>query len=393
VRPGRTRPAVAPRYGFALAALSAGVGAATLDVRVENAFGPLTEFGETRAVIALYAGASEPDSHLRCEQAGVTRAGNVFDVVARLDPGAPSPGFVACEHRSVASLGTLSPGVYSVVANVVGADGRSVSVMRAEFSVTERGTKCNADPRFNTLTFTLAAKSLDEFARALAEDPAYRAQMGDIVYLGAAPYPRLAHPELQDPVRVMDRLMKTREFTNIAPGDGALCFATSPPDDVRRAIEYHNVLLDHYFVTAYAHEQAAIESSVVGPGWVRTGESFAVVMQPGCPVASEGAFHPGYRFTGIPGRGPSSHFFGILQSECAVVRDRADWGWQYEGIPFWAEEPAGGECRHGTPLRRAYNNGSGGAPNHRYSVNPATIASMVARGWIDEGVAMCVAGP
>jgi hypothetical protein len=43
---------------------------------------------------------------------------------------------------------------------------------------------------------------------------------------------------------------------------------------------------------------------------------------------------------------------------------------------------------------RLYNNGQGGAPNHRYTTDPGTWAQMVAQGWIGEGddylgVSMC----
>ena len=76
---------------------------------------------------------------------------------------------------------------------------------------------------------------------------------------------------------------------------------------------------------------------------------------------------------------------------CAVVRDRKEWGWQFEGAPFWATEPAGGVCPTDLrPLYRAYNNGKGGSPNHRYATDRATIDAMVGQGWIDEGVAMCI---
>jgi Repeat of unknown function (DUF5648) len=49
------------------------------------------------------------------------------------------------------------------------------------------------------------------------------------------------------------------------------------------------------------------------------------------------------------------------------------------------------------PLYRLYNNGQGGAPNHRYTTSLATRTSMIAQGWIPEGagtigVIACKAG-
>jgi hypothetical protein len=37
------------------------------------------------------------------------------------------------------------------------------------------------------------------------------------------------------------------------------------------------------------------------------------------------------------------------------------------------------------PLYRAYNNGIGGAPNHRYTTSMATLNTMLAQGWVFEG--------
>ena len=37
------------------------------------------------------------------------------------------------------------------------------------------------------------------------------------------------------------------------------------------------------------------------------------------------------------------------------------------------------------PVYRLYNNGQGGAPNHRYTTSLATRTTMLGRGWIPEG--------
>jgi hypothetical protein len=46
---------------------------------------------------------------------------------------------------------------------------------------------------------------------------------------------------------------------------------------------------------------------------------------------------------------------------------------------------------------RLYNNGQGGAPNHRYTTDAAVRAAMIAAGWAPEGygpqgVALCSPG-
>ena len=77
--------------------------------------------------------------------------------------------------------------------------------------------------------------------------------------------------------------------------------------------------------------------------------------------------------------------------ECAVVRDRLEWHWMFEGVSFWASEAVSGMCPAWTQrLLRAYNNGKGGRPNHRCATDQSVIDTMVGQGWIDEGVAMCV---
>jgi hypothetical protein len=50
------------------------------------------------------------------------------------------------------------------------------------------------------------------------------------------------------------------------------------------------------------------------------------------------------------------------------------------------------------PLYRLYNNGQGGAPNHRYTIDSAIRSDMIAAGWIPEGngadgVFACVPAP
>lgn len=61
--------------------------------------------------------------------------------------------------------------------------------------------------------------------------------------------------------------------------------------------------------------------------------------------------------------------------------------WQFEGDVFGILAPdANGNCAANTvPVYRLYNNGQGGAPNHRYTVEPGIRADMISRGWVSEG--------
>ena len=45
-----------------------------------------------------------------------------------------------------------------------------------------------------------------------------------------------------------------------------------------------------------------------------------------------------------------------------------------------------GACGNGTvPLYRLYNDGHGGSPNHRYTIDLRVRATMIAAGWVPEG--------
>lgn len=271
----------------------------------------------------------------------------------------------------------------------------SANALGALADVDERGNKCNVDPTVNQVDVILANKTPEQFNAALWNNPAYRALVGDVTYLGTSvpTFPgtlALAFPPLDDPVLVIDRLQASGEFKEIYQ-NGWACFSAPPPSFLGTAVEYYNTALDHYFFTPDAKEQAAIDAGAVGATWIRTGKTLPVIIGPGCRIAREDGLHYVYRFAGEPNVGPNSHFFTVSQDECAVVRDRTEWHWIFEGVSFWASEPVDGACPTWMQtLYRAYNNGKGGDPNHRYATDHAVIDAMVAQGWIDEGVAICV---
>ena len=66
--------------------------------------------------------------------------------------------------------------------------------------------------------------------------------------------------------------------------------------------------------------------------------------------------------------------------------------WALESNVFYLALPQGAPgqrtCPAGTaPLYRLYNNGQGGAPNHRYTDSLAIFNQMLAQGWSFEGEA------
>jgi len=154
------------------------------------------------------------------------------------------------------------------------------------------------------------------------------------------------------------------------------------------AIEYYHAGLDHYFVTALPDEIAKLDSGSIA-GWQRTGRSFPVFPANAAGRASV------CRFFSASFAPRSSHFYSALPSECDLLKSNPDW--QYEGEAFAVALPdAAGNCAYPlVPLYRFYNNGQGGAPNHRYATASDVREEMLARGWVAEGagpmdVAACV---
>jgi predicted dienelactone hydrolase len=149
------------------------------------------------------------------------------------------------------------------------------------------------------------------------------------------------------------------------------------------SIEYYNASLDHYFMTSDPTEIAILDAGQQIPGWQRTGYAFNVY----APAAQAGI--AACRFFGVPGVGPNTHFFTILQNECDdVMRNPL---WIFEGLVFRVDAPdAIGACpADRVPVVRMYNNGKGGQANHRYLTSHSEIGEMLLQGWIVEGPVFC----
>jgi uncharacterized protein (TIGR03437 family) len=149
---------------------------------------------------------------------------------------------------------------------------------------------------------------------------------------------------------------------------------------IATAVEYYYAAWDMYFVTAMADEIAALDGGAFGGAWKRTGQTFSV-----WPSALNAAAMPTCRFFSTIFSPRSSHFYTPFAGECSGLR--AGVAWQYEGIAFYlALADANGICPAGTiPLYRLYNNGMGGAPNHRYTTSLDVFNQMLAAGWQFEG--------
>ncbi|MBI3150458.1 MAG: right-handed parallel beta-helix repeat-containing protein [Betaproteobacteria bacterium] len=151
--------------------------------------------------------------------------------------------------------------------------------------------------------------------------------------------------------------------------------------------EFHNSIIQHYFIAASEAEAAGIDQGAAGPGWSRTGQSFLAY-----PLNSEVAgLSPVCRFYGTPGIGPNSHFYTANAGECEWLKTNP--GLLYEGLAFRIATPSGASCANGgAPVYRLYNgrwreNDS----NHRYTTDAALYTAMQAQGWTGEGVVFCAA--
>lgn len=144
------------------------------------------------------------------------------------------------------------------------------------------------------------------------------------------------------------------------------------------AVEYRHATFDHYFATSLADEIAKLDDGTF-PGWSRTGKQFNVYA-PG----TAGTI-PTCRFFSTAFGSKSSHFYATSAAECATVKSNPNW--QFEGEVFnTAAVASDGTCVAPLlPLFRLYNNGQGGAPNHRYTIEATVRTQMIGAGWVAEG--------
>ena len=169
-------------------------------------------------------------------------------------------------------------------------------------------------------------------------------------------------------------------FDNLYPYiESALTGPAQPPAATTPAVEYYYADWNFYFETSFPDEIAALDGGAFGGAWKRTGQTFSVWPQPG------GSASPTCRFFSTAFAPRSSHFYTPFSAECALVKTEPEW--QYEAIAFYIElADDTGQCPAGTiPLYRAYNNGLGGAPNHRYTTSLTILNQMIAAGWAFEG--------
>ncbi|MCC6195882.1 MAG: hypothetical protein IT518_15590 [Burkholderiales bacterium] len=170
-------------------------------------------------------------------------------------------------------------------------------------------------------------------------------------------------------------------FLVLGVGVSAAAAVTPPPSTAPtiEVVEYFHDAWDHYFVTGTPSESAKLDAGAFS-GWKRTGLTFKAYPN-GYPGSQSMC-----RFFSTAFGERSSHFYTALASECADVKVNPKWA--FEGDVFGVVLPdAAGACPAGfVALFRLYNQGQGGAPNHRYTTDAQVRALMIAFGWIAEGL-------
>ena len=156
---------------------------------------------------------------------------------------------------------------------------------------------------------------------------------------------------------------------------------TAAPAGTTPAVEYYYAAWNFYFLTAGTAEIAFLDGGGFGGLWKRTGQQFNVYPLTSAPPSSSTV----WRFFSTIFDPKSSHVYTANIPEYNALVNGI--GWQLEGPVFTTPMPATtGVCPDGSvPIYRMYNNGMGGAPNHRFTTDVNVRAQMLAAGWIAEG--------
>ncbi|MBS0321665.1 MAG: hypothetical protein JSR18_14060 [Proteobacteria bacterium] len=152
--------------------------------------------------------------------------------------------------------------------------------------------------------------------------------------------------------------------------------------DTVPVIEYYHTAFDHYFMTSDPTEQAALGKAPF-EDWQPTGRSFnAFAVDASAPASAE----PVCRFFNASFAPKSSHFYALPETCAQTLTAFPDWQLEKPEAFALYVPTAAGQCPDGSvPVYRLYNNGQGGAPNHRFVTSLDDRAAMLAAGWVSEG--------
>jgi hypothetical protein len=103
-------------------------------------------------------------------------------------------------------------------------------------------------------------------------------------------------------------------------------------------------------------------------------------------VGDQVATSPVCRFFSTAFDPKSSHFYTPFQGECVSLQRGSTWQFEARVFNITVPDDAGNCPAETLPVYRLYNQGMGAAPNHRYTTSLATRTTMVAAGWVPEGL-------
>lgn len=163
-----------------------------------------------------------------------------------------------------------------------------------------------------------------------------------------------------------------------------LSFDVAQPPATRRVYSFFHTGIEHYFITAWENEANGLLAQGGLDRWELVDFGFNVWHAD--DPAPESAV-PVCRFYSEL---VNSHFYTGSANECTKLQEE-DPDWIYEGIAFQALLPVKGACPAGTtPVWRLYNDRAAHLDsNHRFVASSETYRTMIAAGWIGEGVAFC----
>lgn len=147
-------------------------------------------------------------------------------------------------------------------------------------------------------------------------------------------------------------------------------------------MEYYNASLGHYFITSNTGEIGLLGKPPFD-AWQPTGLSFNAYAPANAPTGTVGVC----RFFNDHFLGVSTHFYAPHGLGCeTTIASFPDWTLEDAQL-FYASLPdTAGNCPAGQiPVYRLFNNGMGGAPNHRFTTDPTVRAQMLAQGYAPEG--------
>jgi Repeat of unknown function (DUF5648) len=171
---------------------------------------------------------------------------------------------------------------------------------------------------------------------------------------------------------------------NLATNFAGASATVVPGPPTVTVVEYHHATFDHYFVTPVPAEIALLDAHAPPfQDWSRTGFTFNVYVNATAPPGSV-AICRLFNETFAP---KSTHFYGPKGGSCDLTLALFP-GWTLEDDKLFNAmlSDMTGACPTGTiPVYRLYNNGMGGAPNHRFVTSLTERQNMVNQGWSPEG--------